>query len=492
MKKNEIEKKFEKASTVDLNFKDISSLINYEKYEKKDNYRFKKISLLVSFSFLLVICISLSIILPSSFINSENNTRLTTPKRNSTTNVYEAFISNETYDSYKTFTNNFVPLCFNTSILEKGEQSLGVSIPDAYLCFAITTIVSDDNVQKELLAFMGLNSIDKLKVATKEIVSSLCTLYIDSSNNLSGGYNLNSIWLNPNKVTLKEKDEQLYKDLEEIFDASIYHKALTSDNANKYLKENGLENFPVPDINLNDEDPFATANMSVFYCIDSYDTEKDRYLKEYESKNHKMSYTYNGISKDVDYIEVEELANVYEGDNFVYSSAHINRLTISYALPDEGVMPSTIIDDVLENKYTLKKYLNEFGEESSHFIVNFKQPYFKLDNKISLKKDLLESILPISCNGGVNERLASGNDGTLCLDEIIQQSIMTFDYNGFYSCSVTIAGSYPESCEMGKYFTMNLNRPYLFEVSKRCLKNNREIAYLPMVIGEIIDPGYEI
>ena len=196
--------------------------------------------------------------------------RLTTDKleKISTKNYFD--LSSKTYDSYMAFARKFTSLMMKENNLSN-EQSLGISIPDAYLCLAIVGITSIKEACDDVLNYLELSSISELRVAVKEILKCFATLFKNSDGKLVGGYNLNSIWLNPEKVLLiKEKDEELYKDLEEVFGASIFMEALTSEKANNYLKVEGLKDMPTPKIVLEDEDPCALNVMSVYYCLDYF------------------------------------------------------------------------------------------------------------------------------------------------------------------------------------------------------------------------------
>ncbi|MGM9858916.1 MAG: hypothetical protein ACI311_06695 [Bacilli bacterium] len=499
MKKDKLIKTIENSSNINFNFKDISSKIDYDNFQKNKKFNKKNLIWMIP---TLVTSLSLIIVLPITLKDKpfkSNLNYLTSPNRSATRDTITTSISQITYDSYNTFTNRFVDICFQSSLEKNGEISLGISIPDAYISFAITAICSNDIVQEEFLSYMGLNSIEELKVTTKEIVNSLCTLYEDENDNLSGGYNLNSIWLDPNQTVLKEKDTQLYKDLEEIFDVSIFSEALTSDKANAYLKEKGLKNKPTPLIEVDDENPSASSNMSVYYCLDGFGEEQKIYKEQYLSKNHKMEYSYNGKSEKIDYIEKNKIGNLYEGTNFISGTTAIKNLDISYFLPDQNVQPSSILSDVLAKNYTKKTYyIEELEEETSYYKLKFKQPYFKLNNRVELDYDTLLNILPNSCTiGGINEKLVYGTiDNSnavieLYLKSIIQQSIMTFDYNGFYSCSVTIIESAPGSAmDFFQEYTLEMNRPYIFSINNSNIKLNSSYCSLPLVIGEIVNPNY--
>ena len=475
-------------------------------YEKKHRFPlWAKISIPVG-SVVLASIVALSVILPLSQSNISNlqGHRLTTPKLAKISEVINYDISSTTFNSYTSFAKKFSSLMMEINNTKK-EESLGISIPDAYLCLAITGVISTDEARNDVLSYLELKDMDELRTSVKEIVSTMGTLFKNKDDKLVGGYNLNSVWFNPKKVSLiKEKDEELYKDLEEVFDASLYLEALTSNTANQYLKENCLKDMPVPDIQLNDEDPSAINVMSTYYCLDYFpESAKQIYLDQYKSGNHKMDYTNNGDTSKVDYItQIYDGGSVYENDNFYGSRMSIGgNLSMSYFLPnDKNALPSSILDDVLNNNYHQKQSSyydqeNQLQETFAHK-VTINAPYFSLDNAAELNRGDLSKILPIITKRGAGERIAKANSGyEMCLDYLKQFSVMKFNYDGFYSCSVTISGIeatsapwYPEYEE----FVLTLDHPYVFEVTKSVkVDNNATISKVPLVVGEIVNPNYQ-
>lgn len=474
-------------------------------YEKKRRFPlWAKISIPVG-SVVLASIVALSVILPlsQSKISNLQSHRLTTPKLAKTSEVINFNISSTTFNSYTSFAKKFSSLMMEINNTEK-EESLGISIPDAYLCLAITGVISTDEARNDVLSYLELKDMNELRTSVKEVVSTMGTLFKNKDDKLVGGYNLNSVWFNPEKVSLiKEKDKELYKDLEEVFDASLYLEALTSDTANQYLKENGLKDMPVPDVKLDDEDPSAINVMSTYYCLDYFpEKTKQVYLDQYKSGNHKMDYTNNGDTSKVDYItQIYDGGSVYENDNFYGSRMPIGgNLSMSYFLPnDKNALPSSILDDVLNNNYHQKQSSyydqeNKLQETFAHR-VTINAPYFSLDNAAELNKGDLSKILPIITKRGAGERIAKANSGFgMCLDFLKQFSVMKFNYDGFYSCSVTISGivltSMPWHPEYEE-FELTLDHPYVFEVEKSVLVDRSAVASkVPLVVGEIVNPNY--
>ena len=426
--------------------------------------------------------------------------QLTKARLEKISETYNNTLSKSTYDSYMAFAKKFTSLAIQTNIEKDGEKSLGVSIPDAYLCLAILGAISDDAARDDVLSYLELSSVEDMRLAVKQLLSVAGTLYKNADGKLMGGYNLNSIWLDPSQVQLvKEKDEQLYKDLEEVFDVSTYHNALTSQRANDYMKENGLKDMPVPKIELDDDNPPAIGVMSAYYCLDYFKEETKRsYEQQYRSGTHKMDYTYANNISQVDYIQTRDHEYVYEGENFCGADANIQNLNMTYFLPnDKNALPSSILNDVLNKDYQLKHGVCTDYEGVEHdstiFDVIVKAPYFSLDNKIDFEYDKLKSVLPVITQKGAGERLAESILGEdLFLGFIKQFSVMKFNYDGFYSCSVTIAGNYVSSAMTPTYerFELVLDHPYIFEVNKK-VYTEQGFMQLPLVIGEIVTPEYE-
>ena len=284
----------------------------------------------------------------------EDLNRLITPTHQQTKGGING-MSLTTYNSYKAFAKKFVTLMMDVNN-STDEKSLAISIPDAYIALAITGIISDQNGLQDVLNYLELDNVQALRTATKQIVANLGTMTKDYYGNDVGGLNLNSIWVNPEKMTLlQERDEELYKDLRDIYDASLYMNALTSNRAMQYIAENGLPDKPVPNIHLNDDDPAAMSIMSVYYDIDTF--EDFRYYEyEYLSGTHLMNYTCNGQTKRVDYIkQSNEHTFIYEGDNLTGATLHLDNSYLNFFLPkDETAMPSTILEDVLNYDYSPK------------------------------------------------------------------------------------------------------------------------------------------
>ncbi len=445
--------------------------------------------------------LAIAMALPSCKLFNKNKlNQLTTPKLRKIVKTNNFDMSMTTYKSYMAFARKFTSYIMEVNNTED-EKSLGISIPDAYLCLAISGAISTDEARADVLSYLELNNMDELRTSVKEMITTLATLMENAEGKNVGGYNLNSVWFNPDKVALlEEKDEQLYKDLEEIFDASLFMETLTSKKANQYIKDNGLKDMPAPDIKLDDSDPDAINVMSVYYCLDYFESsKKDNYKSQYKSGNHKMDYYLNNNKSSVDYIQSHNRTQVFKNVNFYGSSMNIgNTLNMSFFLPNnKEAMPSSILKDVIDDNYELKQssyvdYDNVERPTTTHN-VNIKAPYFSLENESELTRGDLYKILPHITEKGAGERIAKAYEGPMHLDYIKQFSVMKFNYDGFYSCSATISGMKAESAMWDpdyENFDLILDHPYVFKVNKQIRVDN-DFYRVPLVIGEIVNPEYK-
>ena len=423
----------------------------------------------------------------------EDLNRLITPTHQQTRDGINR-MSLTTYNSYKAFAKKFVTLMMDVNN-STNEKSLAISIPDAYIALAIAGIISDQNGLQDVLDYLELDNVQALRTATKQIVANLGTMTKDYHGNDVGGLNLNSIWVNPDKMRLlQETDAELYRDLQESFDASLYMETLTSNKAMQYIAENGLPGKPVPNIHLPDDHPAAINIMSVFYDIDTFKLQ-DYYESQYLSGTHLMNYTCNGQTKRVDYIkQSEQHSYLYEGDNLTGATMSLENSNMTFFLPkNQTAMPSSILQDVLDDNYAPKTVTyTRNGEErtANTYEVDISAPYFFMNNASELHQDDLTSAFPHLTQSGFGLRLAESTRGLpIFLSYIMQFSTMRFDYNGFYSCSATIVAGEDTAMPEETSVDFVVNRPYVFERSKM-LKIGNDHLDIPIIIGEIVDPNY--
>lgn len=405
-------------------------------------------------------------------------------------------MSLKSYSSYMAFAAKFVPAMMGENT-EGQEIDMSVSIPDAYLALAITGIISSPLVMEEVLSYLELDSEEELKTAAHEVITNLCVLEKDNYGLVDGGFNTNSIWFDPELVELvEEKDEQLYQDLADIFGAAVFMEPCTTDAATQYLRECAIDNMPIPDIALDDDEKHPATIMSSYTCVSRFDSYTIEYLKEqYESGEHKMPYGTGSNRKLVDYIKDRtEGAYIYEGNGFHGADMEIGMSCAKFFLPDDvNATATSILDDVIRKEYSYVTETNNGKEVLKKYNLTIMAPYFEINNSLMLKDGLNEPFHTAHNYGGFASRMAHLiNPNPLVVEKILQFSKVKFDYNGFFSGSATFVsgaeGAAPP--EERPLYTLSLDHPYVFEYVDNVKMENGSFVEVPKVIGRIVDPVY--
>ena len=406
-------------------------------------------------------------------------------------------IGDKAYESYMAFARKFVPSVMAENTDGK-EFDMSVSIPDAYLAIAIAGIISDPGVLPEVLSYLELGSETELKEAVHDLVTTLCVLKKDKNGRFNGGVNMNSIWFDPDQVALiKNKDEQLYEDLANVFGAAIFMEPLTTEGAMKYLEEYAIEGIPLPELELDNANQPAAAIMSSYTCVASFDdNDSHRYKKEYERGDHKMTFHAGPENKRVDYIEDKrEEGCVLEGDGFHGAEMSIGGCEARFFLPDDPKASATsILDDVAGNNYDyIKKELEDGTIAYQQYELTIKAPYFQIDNKLGFDEGFEKAFPMMSEDGFATRMIRPTAHDRIRATGLSQFSKVNFDYNGFFSSSVTTIQG--EACtsmpEPKPIYELTLDHPYIFEFSDYFKMADGSRKSLPMVIGRIVDPTYK-
>ena len=102
-----------------------------------------------------------------------------------------------------------------------------------------------------------------------------------------------------------------------------------------------------------------------------------------------------------------------------------------------------------------------------------------IDNQFTLEHPQLVNILPVISTRGAGARICEALTGEDMLLKFIKQfSTMTFDYNGFYSASYTVAGGAYATPDEYSPFELKLNHPHVFEVTKFIETIGNKFSYL--------------
>ena len=403
----------------------------------------------------------------------------------------------KSYESYMAFARKFVPSIMAENTNEE-ETSMSVSIPDAYLAIAIAGIISDAKALTEVLSYLELSSEAELKEAVSDIIKSLCVLTKDDDNKLDGGFNTNSIWFDPKQVALlKDKDNQLYQDLADVFGATIFMEPLTTKTAMKYLTENAVEGIPVPDVTLDDYNPSPASIMSTYTCVSCFPGTLAKMMQsEYESGEHKMIYHALQEDKLVDYIhKYYDSGYVYEGEGFHGAEMGIGESQARFFLPDSSDATATsILEDVLADNYNYVECETVNGEKRpQEYKLDIKAPYFDMNNKLGFSKGFKKAFPNMTDNGFASRLVTPKNADKLFATGLGQFSKVRFDYQGFFSSSVTVISA-STSAPMppdNPVYHLSLDHPYVFEFKDYINMQGGGFRNVPMVVGRIIDPVYE-
>ena len=110
------------------------------------------------------ILLTLSVLsLLTSCSSTYSLSELTHAKVNKYLKNNETEVSEITYNSYSSFAKKFTKLVYST--LDE-EESIGISIPDAYLTFSMLAYISTDEARNDVLSYLELNDVNELKIAT--------------------------------------------------------------------------------------------------------------------------------------------------------------------------------------------------------------------------------------------------------------------------------------------------------------------------------------
>lgn len=373
---------------------------------------------------------------------------------------------------YLNFATLLAPLALRVNY---SGASLAFSPVDAFVAISMEVYASSDDIQKEYCSALGASSMDEINAAVKEINGFFGTSQSEYTNQNGsnhgefGGANINSLWLEPS-LALVEGASDVLKGLGSDYYADVFHVEPTTDRLNEWLQDVAPSGFSkLPEINI----PEGTdvACVSSYFAKDEYTSDQTGKMKEeYLGKGHYLDYSLpDGTQKKVDYVEnmYQGGAPVNRGDNFVSASVIINQLSTRYYLPDQGVDVMSILDDAVKNNFL----------SSDMYDLSVLAPYYLINSKLELV-NTINALGIAELRSASLQKLCFGE----CLENVMQSSVLSYDYQGFYAVSATVAVN-DTSVEQPSYepYEFRLNRPYLFTVTR---------DGLPLFYGVVVDPGY--
>lgn len=393
-------------------------------------------------------------------------------------------VSLKTIEIYRSFIASFGQEVFQ----EDDTTSKSFSVLDAFINVCMLAYTSSDEIRGVILSWLGNPSIEEINTAVKELINALGTPYLPTNEILTapeGGFSLNSIWLDE-QLNLRENSKEYLTVLENYYYAAVYHSKPSAEKLNQWMKDHVPSTYPkIPKIEFPDKakaDINASVLSSYFFFRSFEKFQATTYLSQYQSGNHYLDYKLaDGQIKKADYT----LQHLEGSRKKIIGSAFNGvkgELGMTYFLPEEGKLPNQIMADVIAENYT---------SSSEDYTVSITAPYFLINNKLDLTPALRKKGLTME-DGFLANLVGFGE----ALAEMKQFSLLQYDYSGLYSASITIANEATTSVPQNEKYDMVLNRPYALSVSldvktEEKVGNVHKNASLPVVFGEVFDPGYE-
>lgn len=436
-----------------------------------------------------VLTLVLCLVLPTT--KNALSGRLTNAKQKDTT-MSKWELSSKSVSIYQTFYRSLVPLLFKGA-----DQNQSFSLVDAFVNLAILSELSP-NYQKEITTFLGCSK-DELKTAATEIILTTetpYTIYRDGKETITGGFGLNSVWLAPN-LRMQGDVTNTLKTLEDSYYADVFHSKPTSQAINAYNEAMTPSRYGnLPKINFSmDIDAAIVSTYDVYDSFTLKETETNR--SDFYSKNHQMSFLPNGKAEEKkDYLSrVSYGAHEKIGSSFTGVDSYISSLGFSFYKPnEESTSLSSIIQDVVDEKYEDKDYGVDSNGKDIIPVCTSKIPYFTNGGSLELLDKYSE--MGIKCLANDDGALASLVQDALAVVFIKQENTSTLNYEGFVSKSITVTGMCATAAigtDPNKptyyYYDYDGNKPFFYSVS-RGLRASGTYISLPLIYGTIANPAY--
>lgn len=388
------------------------------------------------------------------------------------------FLAQDSIDLYKAFYRNTAPLA-----LAGIDGTKSYSVFDAFVNFAMLSYFSEGDAQTALLSLFDTNDPSGLPKAVSELTWALGTPILKTKSGIQGqvaegGYSANSLWYDSAFIEPRadEKGAEAYKTLKEAFFASLFSTRPTGGLISEWLEQSLPDGYPIPSI-PGDLDTDVALVSSYFLKVPQYNAE---YVKQwYEKGEDRLDYSFLGTKIRSGYsASVDRGGTYYESKDLI--GATQKAFGLSVFLPkDKDALPSTILGEVVSEGYEVKSTKGQYSVTI---------PYFAIDKQDLALHELFAPKTGWPLPGFVCQSLFTN---PLVVEKIDQYSRLSFDYDGFYSASATIAEikdttALPGDTEYYEPFELIADRPFVFRES--IFNDGTE---LPVVIGTVVDPGYE-
>ena len=376
---------------------------------------------------------------------------------------------------YKAFYRNTAPLA-----LSGEDQTKSYSVFDAFVNFAMLTYFSEGEAQEKLLPLFEIDDSSGLPEAVRQLTLALGTpinrSFLGSAENVPhGGYSANSVWYDAGLLTPREdKDGKMaLLDLRDSFYASLFPSRPTGPKIHSWLEQTLPEGYDIPSI-PGSADSDAALVSSYFLKIPNLYRERAKQV--YEEGKNRLDYTFDEKTIRSGYTNYHSIHGgaYFESDNLLGGTNGDYGLSV-FLPKDESALPSSIRDEVIGENYTTKR---------NHAQYDVTIPYFAIDKQELTLNKLFAPKIGDALGHRVCQKLFEED---LFVDAIKQYSKLSFDYDGFYSASVTVTWMATSAAPVEDVpFKLVADRPFFF---REAIAVGGES--LPVVVGEIIDPGYE-
>lgn len=384
-------------------------------------------------------------------------------------------LSADSVTLYKAFYQNTAPLA-----LSGEDQTKSYSVFDAFVNFAMLTYFSEGEAQEKLLPLFAVDDPSGLPKAVRELTWALGTpinrSFLGSAENVPhGGYSANSVWYDAGLLTPRgdKEGEAAFEDLRDSFYASLFPSRPTGAKIHRWLEQTLPEGYDIPSI-PGSADSDAALVSSYFLKIPNLYRERAKQV--YEEGKNRLDYTFDEKTIRSGYTSYHNMYGgaYFESDNLLGGTNSDYGLSV-FLPKDESALPSSIRGEVIGETYETKR-------THGHYDVTI--PYFAIDKQELTLNKLFAPKIGDALGHRVCQKLFAED---LFVDAIKQYSKLSFDYDGFYSASVTVTWMATSAAPVQDVpFELIVNRPFFF---REAITVGGES--LPVVVGEIIDPGYE-
>lgn len=442
--------------------------------------------ILLSSALTLTLCLTL--IHPAA---NSSETRLTAARQKDTS-LHSMHISARSVEIYQRFVTQIVPAVFAGQ-----DENKSFSLVDSFVNLALLAKTSGASYQSAILGLLNC-SLSELDVAVKELIDTAGIPYekiTRDSNQITGGFVLNSIWMD-RELSLRENNDAMLTSLEDNYYTDLFHTRPTSQLVNDYNQKMTPAVFgSIPEVEID-----SHADAAIVSCYDVLDgfspdrVEAERTL--YESHKHRFDFTRadGGVSQ-VDYLTSTSRSYEKLGEHFTGVDTQIVNLGFSIYKPNDGYGLSSIVSPIVAGQFSRQDYGLDNNGKAIVPICTSKLPYFNANSEIQLMP--LYQTMGMSCfDGNTSGALCELVKDDMVVFQIFQKNICTLDYHGFIAKSVTVTLMATTAADPGGqptyfFYDYNADKPFVFSLTLPLLVDNQSVS-LPLVYGTIVNPTYEL